>query len=639
MHDALERLLRLWADERRASAERYRAARRDRSFASRVSDGVAIDRCGIDAIESAAGGRYRLWLELPRGLSLDDVRIRPGEPLLLWWDDPDEPAACRALASRGDGRRLSIVVDGEVDDRVLEGGFRIDRESPETTFDRGDKAIRRMRDAKPTSELGRLRAVLFGDAEPSFARPVPVVFIDDALDAHQRDAVTRALHANEVSLVHGPPGTGKTRTLVEIVRQMVARGERVLCAAASNAATDHLGALLLAAGVPVVRIGHPARVDEAMMGTTLDAIVESSESSRRARALFDEAGAIRRGLRKVSHRAERRERLAEARAIERDARGMLAVEESRALARAKVVLVTAGSADARALLDVEIERVVLDEATQCVDPLALVAMARGVPVVLAGDPEQLPPTVLGDPALSSTIFARLRDRFEARVTSMLTVQHRMSDALVAYPSASMYRGRLVSAPANRARSLADLAVREDPSRDAPFIFLDVAGRGYEEARETEGKSVRNPEQADRVAREARRLLERGVPPRELAVIAAYDAQVRLLRARLVEARALGVEIGTVDGFQGREKDVVIVDLVRSNDQGEIGFLADVRRMNVAITRARRFLLVVGDAGLLARHPYYAGLVAHAEATGGYKSAWEDDADLPLGSAPDLSRAT
>jgi ATP-dependent RNA/DNA helicase IGHMBP2 len=249
--------------------------------------------------------------------------------------------------------------------------------------------------------------------------------------------------------------------------------------------------------------------------------------------------------------------------------------------------------------------------------------------VLAGDPEQLPPTVLGDPALASTFFARLRDRFGEEVTSMLVVQHRMNDTLVAYPSTSMYGGKLVSAEANRLRVLADVGVRDDASRDVPFIFLDTSGRGYDEAREAEDKSVRNPEQAERVAKEARRLLERGLAPTELAVIAAYDAQVRLLRTLLADVRALGVEVGTVDGFQGREKDAVIVDTVRSNDKNEIGFLADVRRMNVAITRARRFLLVVGDAGLLAKHPYYTALVAHAETTGAYKSAWEDDADLPL----------
>lgn len=629
--EALERLLRAWQGERRASAERFAAARRDRSLGARVAAGLAIDRVTIDVIESAAGGRFRLWLELPKGVSLDDVRIRTGEPLLLWWDDPDEEGAVRALASRGDGRRMSIVVEGDVDDRVLEGGFRIDRESPETTFDRGDKAILAMRDAKPSSPLGGLRHVLFGEGTPTFDRPSEVALLDEALDGPQRAAVLRGLSARTVSLVHGPPGTGKTRTLVELVRQMVARGERVLCTAASNAATDHVGALLLAHRVPLVRIGHPARVDPAMSAATLDAVVERGESYKRAQALLDDARAIRRAARKLS-RAERRERLAEARGLERDARGMLLVEEARVLARAKVALVTASSAEARALADVAFDRVVIDEATQCPDPLALVAMMRGVPVVLAGDPEQLPPTVLAETSLASTLFARLRDRFGDDVTSMLVVQHRMNDVLVAYPSASMYGGKLVSAPAARDRVLEDLGVLPDPSRRTPFVFLDTSGRGYDEARAEGDPSVRNPEQAERVAREARRLLARGLHAQDLAIIAAYDAQVRLLRALLADERARGVEIGTVDGFQGREKEAIIVDLVRSNDAGEVGFLADVRRMNVAITRARRFLLVVGDAGLLSRHPYYAGLVAHAEATGAYVSAWEDDADGPLGDA-------
>lgn len=182
---------------------------------------------------------------------------------------------------------------------------------------------------------------------------------------------------------------------------------------------------------------------------------------------------------------------------------------------------------------------------------------------------------------------------------------------------------LVAAPEVEAHRLEGLAVAPDPERPGPFVFIDTAGRGWEEERAADDPSTRNPAQADRVASEVKRLLARGLPPADVAVISPYEAQARLLRERLAEARGEGLEVGTVDGFQGREKEAVIVDLVRSNDEARLGFLEDLRRMNVALTRARRFLLVIGDTATFGAHPYYAALLRHAETSDAYRSAWED----------------
>jgi superfamily I DNA and/or RNA helicase len=193
----------------------------------------------------------------------------------------------------------------------------------------------------------------------------------------------------------------------------------------------------------------------------------------------------------------------------------------------------------------------------------------------------------------------------------------------------MYEGRLVAHPSVRAHLLEHLeGVCADALRPGPLVFLDTAGKGWAERRGGDDPSTDNPGQAERVASEARRLLSRGLSPSDLAVITPYLAQARLLRERLAPELAQGLEIGTVDGFQGREKEAVIVDLVRSNDDGELGFLTDVRRMNVAITRARRFLMVVGDSGTLARHPFYERFLAHVEREGAWISAWSDEA-LPI----------
>jgi ATP-dependent RNA/DNA helicase IGHMBP2 len=223
---------------------------------------------------------------------------------------------------------------------------------------------------------------------------------------------------------------------------------------------------------------------------------------------------------------------------------------------------------------------------------------------------------------------------------MLEQQHRMHEQIMTFPSRSMYDGKLVAAPEVAHHTLADLGVTPDPARAKPVWFVDTAGKDWLEERtdfEPGGSlnnlpafsfdpSTFNSGNAERVAAEARRLLSRGLPPTEIAIIAAYSAQARRLRDLLRVERAAGLEVGTVDGFQGREKEAVIVDLVRSNDSGELGFLSNTRRMNVALTRAKRFLLVVADSATLGDHPYYAQFLQYIDEIDAHGSAWSDEAE-------------
>jgi superfamily I DNA and/or RNA helicase len=263
-----------------------------------------------------------------------------------------------------------------------------------------------------------------------------------------------------------------------------------------------------------------------------------------------------------------------------------------------------------------------------VDPIALAALQRGGILVLAGDPRQLPPTVLSQEAavagLSSTLFERISGRFGSSVTHMLEVQYRMPDALMAFPSSSMYDGRLVAAPGNREHSLSDLpgVKPERPSRPAPWLVLDTSQLPSLEQQSPDGTSYFHPEHAALTAAEVKRLLARGVPPTEVAAITPYQAQVRQLSELLSAELAAGVEIGSVDGFQGREKEAVVVDLVRHNKGQEIGFLRDVRRTNVAITRAKRFLVVIANVQTLNGHQYYRALFEAAERAGAILPAAE-----------------
>lgn len=646
--DWLDALGAAWRTERTAVRARFALERAGRTLAERVALGLALAPLRIVDERSAPGERVRVRLAVPEALDLDNLRLSPGDPVRLWSGHPDEPGAARGVLERREDQGLWLMLDRPLDE--LDREYALDPEVPEVTFDRGDAAIARARAAPATSDLARLRDVA---ALVRAARPIaPVTWtpIDGALDERQREAVAAALRSGDITLIHGPPGTGKTRTLVEVICQRVRRGERVLCAAPSNTAVDNLGARLAEAGVRAVRLGHPARVSPQLAALTLDAQVDADGAHRLARAWRDRARARRKS---AAGRGgpEAKERWAEARALDRDAARELANAAAAIVARAEVVLATCVGCDHPLLAEALFDCVIVDEATQAPDPLLLVALARGRVAVLAGDPCQLGPVVVGGPAaeatLGSTIFERLANVAADRTAggtilqpAMLEQQHRMHAEIMAFPSRSMYDGRLFPAGAVAGHRLEELGVRPDPLRPRPVWLIDTAGKDWREQR-TEREpdaalghapalpldpSTDNPGHAARVAAEARRLLSRGLPPTEIAIIAAYAAQARRLRELLRAERAAGLEIGTVDGFQGREKEAVLVDLVRSNERGELGFLADTRRMNVALTRARRFLLVVADSATLGGHPYYAAFLAYVDELDAHGSAWSDDAE-------------
>jgi predicted DNA helicase len=264
----------------------------------------------------------------------------------------------------------------------------------------------------------------------------------------------------------------------------------------------------------------------------------------------------------------------------------------------------------------------VDEATQAIEPLTLLAFLRADKVVLAGDHRQLPPTVLSLEAarggLARSLFERLVETYPG-VHRMLREQYRMNEVLMSLISTDFYEGRLRAHPSVRTRTLSEVLPASHGLDVPPFLFLDTAGSGFEEGPVAHSESFENRGEAGLVSARARVLLQAGLPPDSLAVITPYRGQVALLQSAL---EGLGVEVDTVDAFQGREADAVLVSCVRSNALGRLGFLSDLRRMNVALSRARRHLVLVGDSATLARHPFYAHLVEAAQAAGGYRTVWE-----------------
>ncbi len=621
--DHCELLRRLLDSEREEERARLADARARLTLKEREARGLAI--ADVEAVEEGSlSGRPLVTYE-QRGRELTGARLGVGALVTVRLrKEPrdDEPSGVVARRSRS---RVAVAFDEPPPDWAVDGRVVLELEPSPVTWERLTGGLRRM-----AGEEGKRWRPLLTGAAPRFSSrprgPALAVGLDHPpraeFNARQQAALDLADRADDLALVHGPPGTGKTTVLVEVIRRAVARGERVLACAPSNLAVDNLLERLIGAGLDGVRVGHPARVLESLLGHTLEARTAAHERSRIAAGLVAEALDLRRS---ASRRRQRRGpgRFSEARVAERDARSLLG--EARALAaraqaevldRAPVVLATLTGLEGRALSGRRFGLAVIDEATQAVEPAAWLALLRADRAVLAGDHLQLPPTVLSAAAqaggLGVSLFERLVALHGDAIKVTLIEQHRMNEAIMRFPSEALYDGALRAHP----------AVAHWALDDAPLEVIDTSGRGFEEATPEGSESRENAGEALLVVAEVERVLALGVAPAEVAVISPYDGQVQRLRALLQARVDEGLEVDTVDGFQGREKEAVVVSLVRANAEGEVGFLADVRRMNVALTRARKKLVVVGDGATVACHPFYERFLRHAQATGAWRSAWD-----------------
>jgi ATP-dependent RNA/DNA helicase IGHMBP2 len=612
-----------------AKAEQEEARRRAQAEeGAPVGDGTTLGALVLKDAEFGLGGRLLLTFARKSGERIPPTRLGPGSPVVLSQTNVNRRVpSYRGVIYDRDFATLGVAIDPPDDELPDEAVWRIDLTPDEVSRLRQQDALRRAASATG-DRLAELRDVLLGKQESATAAcEVPPAM---RLNAHQRAAVQLALSARDFAIIHGPPGTGKTTTVVEFIRAAVAGGDTVLACAPSNHAVDNLLEKLLAAGEEPVRLGHPARVQENLRGRALDILAEKHPDARQARKVARDAFALFRQAdkwtrekpqpgEKAALRREAREMLTEARKLEASA-----VE--RVLDEAKIVCATLTGLDSELLGKRRFAVAVIDEACQSTEPACWVPLLRANKLVLAGDHCQLPPTVISAEAaergLSISLMERLVSQFGAGACQLLTVQHRMHAAIMSFSNEEFYGGELVAHESVAAHRLCDLpGVTPNPLTESPVRFIDTAGASYEEELEEDTGSRRNVQEANLAVRKVRELLAAGVRASDIGLITPYRAQVRLLRERLADVEEL--EIDSVDGFQGREKEAIVVSLVRSNPEGEIGFLADTRRTNVAFTRARRGLLVIGDSATLAGNEFYARMLEHFELIGATSSVWEE----------------
>jgi ATP-dependent RNA/DNA helicase IGHMBP2 len=471
-----------------------------------------------------------------------------------------------------------------------------------------------------TKESIHLRDVILGEKEALFNSKQTFV-IPELLDASQKKAWQKSIEATDVSVIHGPPGTGKTTTIVEIVKTLIEKGERVLVCASSNAAVDVLTERLAKKGLSVVRLGNPSKITEQNLQYCLERQVSNhtqfglvKELKKRAEEYFRMANKYKRNFDR-DEREQRKAILKEARNLRNQADDHLSFLQQNVLIKNQIVTCTPVVSMHREIGKDKFDTLIFDEAGQTLEPMCWIPIQKVKKVIFAGDHLQLPPTVKSDEAAKNGLSKSLLEKLMPidRISEMLTMQYRMNEKIMHYSSKWFYDNKLE----------AHVSVKDHKLDDVVIQFVDTAGTGYEEELVGAPFGIRNTQEAELVLKLVSQVADDNKKA-SIGIISPYKLQVQYLREQLAEQNIISsnIQVQTVDGFQGQEKDVIVISLVRSNEKQEIGFLKDLRRMNVAITRARKKLIVVGDSSTLSASKFYVGFQEYVESVNGYHSAWE-----------------
>lgn len=629
--DYFKKLLNLLKTERDESLNQYIQLTEKSSVSERRANGLTWYPIAIRGSEIGRGDYLSVEIERTTHQDLPH-QFRFGMPAVLFSNHDPQNDRIEGTISHQNGNRLKITLKtDELPEWSRDGKLGIDVLFDDNSFDEMQSALK-YADALAEKSENNLVQVLIGEKTPTFQENLPSVSIP-SLNTWQNEAVNKILSANELAIVHGPPGTGKTTTLIQAIKALIQKGnQKILVVAPSNTAVDLLSEKLHEEGLNVLRVGNPAKVNEKQLALTLDYKMADHSMIREAKKLKKQAQEYKNMAHKYkrsfgkSERDQRKLLFDEAHKIMKEVGNTEQYIIDDLVAKAQVITATLVGATHYTVRNLKFDTVIIDEAGQALEPACWIPILKAQKVILAGDHCQLSPTIKSNEAakdgLNVTLFEKCIALHPASVT-LLAEQYRMHEQIMGYSSQVFYQNKLKAHT-----SVANHTLKSDTT---PLLFIDTAGCGFEE--KIEGTSSTNPEEAALLMRHlclfsdelALEYSPENFPT--VAIISPYKQQINLLKEQLAHSPALQlysdkISVNTIDSFQGQERDIVYISMTRSNAEGIIGFLSDIRRMNVAMTRARKKLVIIGDSATLAQFPFYADFIEYAESLNAYQSAWE-----------------
>jgi ATP-dependent RNA/DNA helicase IGHMBP2 len=623
----LQELLKIEKEEDRRS---YKELTAKLSITDRRENGITWYPIAIKDTEVGRGDY--LTVEVERTTHQDIIhQLRFGMTAALFSNHDPQHNRIEGTISHISGNRLKLSLrTEELPDWSRNGKLGIDAVFDENSYTEMEAALKLAPVIAEKREEGHLIQTLLGNNPATFNNTLQPR-TSSRLNAKQNEAVNKILEANELVIIHGPPGTGKTTTLVQAIKAIVQQQpKQLLVTAPSNAAVDLLTEKLSDEGLNVVRVGNPARVNERLMGLTLDNKLSAHASAKEIKRLKRQAAEYRDLAQKYkrsfgpAEREQRKALFSEARNIRQEIERTEQYIVDDVLSKADVITSTLVGANHYTIRNLRFEIAVIDEAAQALEPSCWIPILKTKKIIMAGDQHQLPPTIKSAQAakeLGTTLMEK-EVMLHPEAVVLLQEQYRMHRNIMGFSSREFYNDQLIAHS-----SVAEHVLLK---ADEPFLFIDTAGCGFDEKQE--GSGLSNPEEASFLLKHLGNYVQQlsvhyttGFPT--IAVIAPYRHQVELLKEYVSSHPELQpftsfISVNTIDSFQGQERDVVYISLTRSNAESVIGFLGEVRRMNVAITRAKKKLVLVGDSATLSQFSFYDDLIQYARFINGYMSAWE-----------------
>lgn len=629
IQEELRELHQILAIEKEADLEYHRQKIQSLPLDRRVAEGYAWYPVQVVKTGYTIGSRAYVIVERPQPHPPD--QFRAGKTVSLFTRQPNvrkgEFSGIIQYAERG---KMKIVLNTiDLPDWLNLGLVGVDLLFDDRTYMEMEKALRTVMAAKQ-NRLAELRDILLGGYVAQF-REVNEWIRSERLNESQNAALRDVVGSFDVTIIHGPPGTGKTTTVVEVIKQLAQVETTILVSTPSNTAADLLTERLAAEGINVLRIGNISRVDEEVVRHTLDMQIARHPDSKTVKKLKIDAAEMRRKAEKYKRNfggEERRERAMLYKEAGQTMGWANQLEQrmiDEVVDRAQVITCTLVGAANQVLDKKHFRTVIIDEAAQALEPATWIPIIKGSRVVLTGDPHQLPPTIKSHEARKRGLDVTLIEKALLRQphTSLLRTQYRMHASIMGFSNATFYDGQLEAADAVAAHT-----ILRDP--EPPVVFIDTAGTGSTEQVQAAYQSRYNEQEFFILREHLYELLDHCglheiAPLPSIALISPYREQVSLMKRLVAEDTRLAdvpLTINTIDGFQGQERDAVYISLVRSNDKCEIGFLKDYRRMNVAMTRARQKLVIVGDSATIGNDEFYRAFLEYCEQHGAYRTAWE-----------------